>query len=57
MEEICRKNKKGDLLEGKIKNITDFGLFVELSEELDGLVHLSDISWEDSGEEAIKIIN
>ena len=57
MEEICEKNKKGDLLEGKIKNITDFGLFVELSEELDGLVHLSDISWEDSGEEALKIIN
>ncbi len=51
---FAEKNKKGDLLEGKIKNITDFGLFVELSEELDGLVHLSDISWEDSGEEAIK---
>ena len=48
------KNKKGDLLEGKIKNITDFGLFVELSEDLDGLIHLSDISWDDSGEEAIK---
>ena len=54
MEKFAEKNKRGDLLEGKIKNITDFGLFVELSEELDGLVHLSDISWEDSGEEAIK---
>ena len=53
-KKFAEKNKKGDLLEGKIKNITDFGLFVELSEELDGLVHLSDISWEDSGEEAIK---
>ena len=53
-KKFAEKNKKGDLLEGKIKNITDFGLFVELSEELDGLIHLSDISWDDSGEEAIK---
>ena len=54
MEEICRQKKKGDLLEGKIKNITDFGLFVELSDNLDGLIHLSDISWDDSGENVIK---
>jgi small subunit ribosomal protein S1 len=51
---FAETNKKGDLLEGKIKNITDFGLFVELTEDLDGLIHLSDISWDDSGEEAIK---
>lgn len=51
---FAETNKKGDLLEGKIKNITDFGLFVELTEDLDGLIHLSDISWNDSGEEAIK---
>ncbi|MFL2679900.1 MAG: 30S ribosomal protein S1 [Alphaproteobacteria bacterium] len=48
------KNSKGDIVEGKIKNITDFGIFVELSEELDGLIHLSDISWNDSGENEIK---
>ena len=48
------KNKKGDIVEGKIKNLTDFGIFVELSSDLDGLIHLSDISWEKSGEEAIK---
>ena len=51
---FAETNKKGDLLEGKIKNITDFGLFVELTEDLDGLIHLSDISWDESGEEAIK---
>ena len=51
---FAETNKKGDLLEGKIKNITDFGLFVELTEDLDGLIHLSDISWDDSGEESIK---
>ena len=48
------KNKKGDIVEGKIKNLTDFGIFVELSDDLDGLIHLSDISWSESGEEAIK---
>ena len=54
MEEICRQKQKRRFLEGKIKNITDFGLFVELSDNLDGLIHLSDISWDDSGEEVIK---
>ncbi len=47
-------NNKGDVAEGKIKNLTDFGIFVELSNDLDGLIHLSDISWSESGEEAIK---
>ena len=47
-------NNKGDVVEGKIKNLTDFGIFVELSKDLDGLIHLSDISWSESGEEAIK---
>ena len=47
-------NNKGDVVEGKIKNLTDFGIFVELSNDLDGLIHLSDISWSESGEEAIK---
>ena len=51
---FSEKNKKGDVAEGKIKNITDFGIFVELSSDLDGLIHLSDRSWDDSGEEEIK---
>ncbi|MBN2752252.1 MAG: 30S ribosomal protein S1, partial [Rhodospirillaceae bacterium] len=41
-------------LEGEIKNITEFGMFVGLPGEIDGMVHLSDISWEMSGEEAVK---
>ena len=53
-KKFAEKNKKGDISEGKIKNITDFGIFVELSDDLDGLIHLSDLSWEDSGEDAIK---
>lgn len=42
------------IIEGKIKNITEFGLFVGLSDEIDGMIHLSDISWDKSGEEAVK---
>ena len=53
-KKYASEHKKGENLEGKIKNITEFGIFVELSYELDGMIHLSDISWEDSGEEAIK---
>ena len=45
---------EGDIIEGEVRNITDFGLFVGLSGEIDGLVHHSDISWEQPGEEAIK---
>ncbi len=46
--------KVGDIAEGDIKNITDFGIFVGLTEELDGLIHASDISWEDNGSKAIE---
>ena len=53
-KKFAENNKKGDSLEGKVKNITDFGIFVELADNLDGLIHLSDLSWDDSGEEAIK---
>lgn len=42
------------IIEGKIKNITEFGLFIGLSDEIDGMIHLSDISWEQPGEEAVK---
>jgi len=44
----------GSIIEGKIKNITEFGLFVGLTDEIDGMIHLSDISWDKSGEEAVK---
>lgn len=44
----------GSVIEGEIKNVTDFGLFVGLQGDIDGLVHHSDISWNESGEEAIK---
>lgn len=48
------ENPVGSIIEGKIKNITEFGLFVGLSDEIDGMIHLSDISWDKSGEEAVK---
>ena len=41
-------------IEGEIKNVTDFGIFVGLKGEIDGLVHLSDISWDGNGDELIK---
>ena len=42
------------VITGKIKNITEFGLFIGLTDEIDGMIHLSDISWEKAGEEAVK---
>ena len=45
---------EGDIVEGEVRNITDFGLFVGLKGDIDGLVHHSDISWTEPGEEAIK---
>jgi small subunit ribosomal protein S1 len=45
---------KGDRVSGKIKSITDFGIFIGLDGGIDGLVHLSDISWNDQGEEAVR---
>ena len=47
-------HSEGDVVEGEVRNITDFGLFVGLKGEIDGLVHHSDISWSEPGEEAIK---
>jgi small subunit ribosomal protein S1 len=46
--------KAGDVLEGEIRNITEFGLFVGIGDQIDGMVHLSDLSWGEAGEEAIK---
>jgi len=53
-EAFSATHNKGDKLAGKIKSITDFGVFVGLDGGIDGLVHLSDISWHEAGEEAIR---
>ena len=47
-------HNKGDHVSGKIKSITDFGIFIGLDGGIDGLVHLSDISWNETGEEAVR---
>lgn len=52
--EFADNYNKGDKLQGAIKSITDFGVFVGLPGGIDGLVHLSDLSWSDTGEEAVR---
>src|SRR5438270_6868968 len=53
-EECAMNHKKGDKVKGVIKSITDFGVFIGLPGNIDGLVHLSDLSWQQAGEEAVK---
>jgi small subunit ribosomal protein S1 len=53
-EDFAKSFKAGSEIEGEIRNITEFGLFVGLNEEIDGLVHLTDISWDVQGDEAIQ---
>ncbi|NVZ08567.1 30S ribosomal protein S1 [Allochromatium humboldtianum] len=53
-EEFAVTHKKGDHVSGKIKSITDFGIFIGLDGGIDGLVHLSDISWDEAGENALR---
>lgn len=53
-DEFARGQQKGDKLTGAIKSITDFGVFIGLPGGIDGLVHLSDLSWNEPGEEAVK---
>ena len=53
-DSFATSSHEGDIIEGEVRNITDFGLFVGLAGEIDGLVHHSDISWDQPGEEAIK---
>jgi len=53
-EDFAQSFKAGSEIEGEIRNITEFGLFVGLNEEIDGLVHLTDISWDVQGDEAIQ---
>ena len=53
-ESFGTRYQKDDKVSGKIKSITDFGIFIGLEGGIDGLVHLSDISWEDTGEDAVR---
>ncbi len=53
-EDFSMNHKKGDKVRGAIKSITDFGVFIGLPGGIDGLVHLSDLSWSATGEEAVK---
>jgi len=53
-EEFSSRFNKEDKVSGKIKSITDFGIFIGLDGGIDGLVHLSDISWHEAGEEAVR---
>ncbi|HGJ5881843.1 30S ribosomal protein S1 [Arsenophonus sp.] len=53
-QQFAETHNKNDRVEGKIKSITDFGIFIGLEGGIDGLVHLSDISWNVAGEEAVR---
>lgn len=53
-EDFAANYNKGDKIKGAVKSITDFGVFVGLPGNIDGLVHLSDLSWTESGEEAVR---
>ena len=53
-EEFSMTHNKGDKVSGSIKSITDFGIFIGLDGGIDGLIHLSDITWEDENEEVVR---
>jgi small subunit ribosomal protein S1 len=53
-KEFAENFNRGDKVSGQVKSITDFGIFIGLSGNIDGLVHLSDISWDVPGEEAVR---
>ncbi|MFC6669600.1 30S ribosomal protein S1 [Marinobacterium aestuariivivens] len=54
---FASRYSKGDILTGKIRSITDFGVFIGLDGGIDGLVHLSDLSWDQPGEQVVKTLN
>ena len=56
-EEFTALYKKGDKVTGQIKSITDFGIFIGLDGGIDGLIHLSDLSWDDEGEDVLRDFN
>ncbi len=51
---FAASHKVGDIVEGPVKNMIEFGVFIALNEEIDGMIHTSDLSWDKPGEEAIK---
>lgn len=53
-QDFSQNHKAGEKISGKIRSITDFGVFIGLEGEIDGLVHLSDLSWDDDGEETVR---
>ena len=53
-DEFGATSNKGDVISGKIKSITDFGIFIGLDGNIDGLIHLTDLSWNKPGEEAVR---
>ncbi len=53
-ENIAETRKEGEEFEGEVRNVTEFGLFIALDEEIDGMVHLSDISWDDESEDVLR---
>jgi len=53
-QEFADKHQKGEKVKGKIRSITDFGIFVGLEGDIDGLIHLSDISWNEPGDQAVR---
>ncbi len=56
-EKYAQEHKVGEIIEGEIRNVTEFGLFVALTDEIDGMIHLSDISWDDQTPEALAEFN
>ena len=53
-DEFSATHNKGDIINGKIKSITDFGIFIGLDGNIDGLIHLTDLSWNKTGDEAVR---
>ncbi len=56
-EEFANAHREGDRVSGVIKSITDFGIFLGLTEDIDGLIHLSDLSWTQPGEQVVREFN
>ena len=56
-EQFAKDHQVGEEIEGEVNNITEFGLFVSINDEIDGMVHLSDISWEEQSEELLQAYN
>jgi small subunit ribosomal protein S1 len=52
--DFSQKHREGEVVSGKIRSITDFGMFIGLDGDIDGLIHLSDLSWSETGEEAVR---